>query len=362
MGRVIRGKNDLWTTHPEIAKLLLNEEDGYVLSKESHKKADFRCPECHTIIKDKYVRTVGRYGLRCPNCSDGISYPEKFVSCLLNYLDVEYIGDRTTPWSNGKRYDFYIEDMSLIIETHGIQHYSREKVFSRDNARNESANDAYKRDLAFDNGVKHYVELDCRNSDFNYIKESILNSDLSTLFDLNDVDWNQVGANALKSKVLDVCELYNSGVKSTIKISEMLKLDITTVRDYLGRCADVGLCDYSKDRHKKIICVDTGEVYPSLQSVGEAGFNMSQVSECCHGKAMTCGGYNWCFYEEYYPDTYVMKKPSVDNAPKRVLCIETGKIYEKLTQVKEDGFSVSAVSGVCHGKLQHHKKRHFKYI
>ena len=362
MGRVVKGKNDLWTTHPEIAKLLLNKDDGYTLSKESHKKADFKCPNCGIVIRNKIVRSVGQYGLKCPNCSDGISYPEKFVSCLLDFLKVSYVRDTAVHWSGDKRYDFYIEDMSLIIETHGAQHYSLEKAFNKDNARDEIDNDAYKKKLALDNGIKNYVELDCRNSDFNYIKNSILNSKLTSMFDFDNVDWNQVGQNSLKSKVLEVCNVYNSGIKSTIKIANMLNLHITTVRDYLGRCADVGLCDYSPDRHKQIICVDTGEIYPSLQAVGDAGFNMSQVSECCHGTAKTCGGYNWCFYDEYNPDTYVMKKPKIDNAPKRVLCVETGDIYESLTLVAEDGFSPSAVSRVCRGELQHHKKFHFEYI
>lgn len=362
MGRVVKGKNDLWTTHPEIAKLLLNKDDGYTLSKESHKKADFKCPNCGIVIRNKIVRSVGQYGMKCPNCSDGISYPEKFVSCLLDFLKVSYVRDTAVPWSGDKRYDFYIEDMSLIIETHGAQHYSLEKAFNKDNARDEIDNDAYKKKLALDNGIKNYVELDCRNSDFNYIKNSILNSKLTSMFDFDNVDWNQVGQNSLKSKVLEVCNVYNSGIKSTIKIANMLNLHITTVRDYLGRCADVGLCDYSPDRHKQIICVDTGEIYPSLQAVGDAGFNMSQVSECCHGTAKTCGGYNWCFYDEYNPDTYVMKKPKIDNAPKRVLCVETGDIYESLTLVAEDGFSPSAVSRVCRGELQHHKKFHFEYI
>lgn len=362
MGRVVKGKNDLWTTHPEIAKLLLNKDDGYTLSKESHKKADFKCPNCGIVIRNKIVRSVGQYGLKCPNCSDGISYPEKFVSCLLDFLKVSYVRATAVPWSGDKRYDFYIEDMSLIIETHGAQHYSLEKAFNKDNARDEIDNDAYKKKLALDNGIKNYVELDCRNSDFNYIKNSILNSKLTSMFDFDNVDWNQVGQNSLKSKVLEVCNVYNSGIKSTIKIANMLNLHITTVRDYLGRCADVGLCDYSPDRHKQIICVDTGEIYPSLQVVGDAGFNMSQVSECCHGTAKTCGGYNWCFYDEYNPDTYVMKKPKIDNAPKRVLCVETGDIYESLTLVAEDGFSPSAVSRVCRGELQHHKKFHFEYI
>lgn len=363
MAKVVKGKTDLWTTSPQIAQLLLNPEDGYKLSLESHKKADFLCPNCNTII-NKVVRSINRHGFKCPCCSDGISYPEKFVSNLFNQLGVRFLQDTSLPWSDGKRYDFYVKDMSLIIEAHGMQHYSEEAMFSKANGRSEKDNDEYKMEIALNNGIKHYVVLDCRYSDFDYIKRSVLDSELNTLYDLSFVDWNILKIDCFKSKVIEACDLYNSGIKNTSKIAEALKLDRTTVIEYLLRSASAGMCDYTTDRRKKIICVDTGKVYDSLKSVKDDGFNTSQVSECCNGNggAKTAGGYNWCFYDEYNPDTYVMKKPSNDNTPKRVLCIETGKVYERLSYVTEDGYASSAVSQVCNGKLKMHKGLHFKFI
>ena len=49
MARVVKGKTDLWTTNPDVACLLANPEEGYELSAHSHKKANFLCPNCHTI-------------------------------------------------------------------------------------------------------------------------------------------------------------------------------------------------------------------------------------------------------------------------------------------------------------------------
>ena len=43
-----KGINDLWTTCPEVAQLLLNPEDGYKLTKSSGKHVDFKCPNCGT--------------------------------------------------------------------------------------------------------------------------------------------------------------------------------------------------------------------------------------------------------------------------------------------------------------------------
>lgn len=363
MARVVKGKTDLWTTSPQIAKLLLNHDDGYNLSLDSHKKADFACPYCNTVI-NRIVRSIYRYGFSCPCCSDGISYPEKFISNLLKQLNVNFKHEISFGWSNGKRYDFYIENKSLIIEAHGMQHYRDGDSFYKGNNRSQNLNDEYKEIAAINNGIIHYIQLDCRYSDFDYIKYSVINSKLSDIYDLSLINWDQLKTRCLKSKVIEVCELYNSGVKSTEEISNLLDLHITTVVDYLQRCANAGLCDYLSGGHKRVICVDTGKIYDGLEFVKDDGFNVSQVSECCNNakRAKTAGGYNWCFYDDYDPNTYVMKTSKYNNNPKKVLCVELNKIYDKLLLVKEDGFLPSAVSKVCNGKSSTHKKYHFEFV
>lgn len=361
MAKIVRGKNDLWTTHPDIASMLVNPEDGHNLSAHTHKKSDFICPNCNTINYNRVVRNVVNRGFNCCCCSDGISYPERFVYHLLKQLNVSFLRDTTLSWSGMKRYDFYVEDKSLIIETHGIQHYLEQVQFNRNNAKSEKDNDKIKKEMAITNGIMNYIELDCRYSNFSYIKDSVLNSDLVSIYDLSSVDWNAIEIDSMKSNVIRACELYNSGIKSTPQISKLLNLDLSTVIDYLKRCADAGLCNYTTDRHKKIICVDKEKIYDSLEAVGLDGFNTSQVSACCNGKANTAGGYNWCFYDEYDKDAYVMK-PVNKNTVKQVLWIETGKIYEKLSFVKEDGFSSYSVGAVCRGEQESYKGYHFKYV
>lgn len=365
MAKVVKGKTDLWTTAPHFANLLLYPEHGYNLSLESHKKDYFICPNCGEKIY-RIVRSVTKYGLRCPICSDGISYPEKFVANLLKQLEINYIHDNPLEWSNNKRYDFYIEELSLIIEAHGGQHYLEKKFFNNNHNYTEKENDKYKKELAIQNGIRHYVELDCRYSDFKYIKKSVLNSKLNEFFDLSLVDWNLLSKDCLKSKVIEVCESYNSGINNIGKLSELFGLDNSTIIDYLKRCNEVGLCEYTTNplHERAIICVDTGKIYDTLKYVALDGFNMSQVCECCNNKegVYTAGGYNWCFLDEYNPETYIMKTPTIDVSIKRVLWVETGKVYEKLTCCKEDGFNPSAVSAICNGKREKHKGQHFKFV
>lgn len=369
MPKAVLGETDVWTTSPSIATLFEDKELPYTVTKGSHKKAWFICPNCGNRVYD-VIRKVSARGVRCPVCSDGISYGEKFISNLLNQIGVSFIHDKTLSWSDNKRYDFYIEDMSIIIEAHGRQHYDA-KMYDI-TCSEEHDNDEYKRRLAFDNGIIEYIEIDCYWSDFEYIKSSVLNSRLNDIFDLSKINWDTIFNNCSSSRMMQCCDMWNSGVRSVDKIATYFGYDNDTVRGYLKQCHAIGICDYTPNCHrevpdsayKKVICVDTQIVYPSLKAVGEAGFNVTQVSNCCNNKphVNTSGGYNWCFYDEYDHDTYVMKKYDERGIPRRVLCIETGKIYDRLVDTEQDGFTKSRVSLVCNGKAPHHKGFHFKFV
>lgn len=373
MPRAIKGKTDLWTTRPDVASMLVDDELGYNVTSGTHKKADFICPDCGSIIKDKYIRKVCSDGLKCPVCYDGISYPERLLYNIFINIGITPIKDKVLPWSNNKRYDFYIEEYSTICETHGLQHYSAKASFSCGNHRDEYHNDVYKRNLAIENGIEHYIELDCRKSDFDYIYNSIMNSEMPNIFNLDDVDWDCVKIHSLKSLLIEACELYNSKIYSISDIAYKLGLYDGTVVDYLRKGTKAGLCNYQEIRHyrddntwykKDMICVDTQKIYHGLDEVAADGYNPSQVSALCnhHPHINTVGGHNWCFLDEYDPETFVMKQCDERGIPKRVLCEETNKIYEKLIDTKQDGFNPSCVSQVCNGNASHHRHKHFRFI
>lgn len=365
MSRVNKGKTDLWTTRPDVAYMLVDKELGYIVMQGSHKSSDFVCPNCGTIVKNRVISTVCKNGLRCPFCYDGISYPEKFMSCVFNELGIVPVRDSGMPWSGKKRYDFYIEELSLIVETHGLQHYSKRHEFHTSNNRDEQSNDEYKRNLAFKNGIEHYVELDCRLSDFDFIKNSVMNSKLVDLLDIDSINWDNVKIGSLKSLMIEACNIYNSGVFSASQIAQILKIDKSTSLDYLHKGTEIGLCNYIPYSNRRdMICVDTQKIYHSLDEVAADGYNKSQVSALCnhYPHINTVGGHNWCFLDEYDPETFVMKQCDERGIPKRVLCEETNKIYEKLIDTKKDGFNPSCVSQVCNGNASHHRHKHFRFI
>lgn len=47
---------------------------------------------------------------------------------------------------------------------------------------------------------------------------------------------------------------------------------------------------------KKILCVETGEVFDSVRDAGrKTGINSSHISKVCNGKLKTTGGFHWTF-------------------------------------------------------------------
>ena len=314
--KVLRGFNDFNTTHPHLTKYLSNKDDGYLYTYGSSAKVKCKCPVCG-YEKEYSFGELTNHGFYCDICSDTTSYPEKFVMGLLNQLKVQYIHDKPISWSKGKRYDFYISSLSLIIETHGDQHYSDRRSkngYKRFRSfEEEKFNDGYKRMLAFDNDIKYYIELDCRKSDFDYIKQSILDSELINIFDLSNIDWKSCDSydgNVFNS----VLELWNNGYDTALSIGKELGIKGDIVGRYLKSAKLLGLCDYDpvleskvktpeklkKILSKKVICLETKIVYDSTMDIQrKLGYLSPAISACCRGKTHTSYGYHWMFYDDY---------------------------------------------------------------
>ena len=122
---IVIGENDMWTTNPDLARQLLNPEDGFKHSQGSNFRVDWKCMECDKIHFNKVIKRVKNEGLNCDICSHTVKFPERVMIAVLSQLDIEFIHDKPFKWSNHKRYDFYLPDYNTIIETHGGQHYDR---------------------------------------------------------------------------------------------------------------------------------------------------------------------------------------------------------------------------------------------
>lgn len=224
--KLLVGFSDMWTTNPKLASMLANPDDGYKYTDGSDHKVDWKCPDCYYIIQGKPISFSKHSGVSCPRCSDGVSYPEKLMIALLKELGIFFVYDNTTKWSCDKRYDFYIPSLNMIIEVHGIQHY--EQCFEYYGGRTleeEQENDCFKHETAMKNGIENYIVIDARYSKLKYVKNSILESDLNKLFNLNNIDWDSINLEAQKSRNIEILNLWEKGmnvkdISKTIKISQ----------------------------------------------------------------------------------------------------------------------------------------------
>lgn len=294
---VFVGETDMWTTNPEMAMMLNNPDDGYKYFAGGSQEVDWICPNCGCIVAQR-INQVRMFGLSCKNCSDGMSFAEKFLYSMFKQFECDFVYNKSTEWSDGKLYDFYIPSMNLIVEAHGIQHYEESfRLFSRKSrsVKEEHDNDIYKEYLALEHGIENYIQLDCRYSTLDYIKNSILDSKLNILFDLSVVDWEECLRFTMVSTTTMCCNLWNSGMKNTNKIADKLSLNIVSVIAKLKQCADAGMCDYKPnyEKCKSVMCNETKKIYTKLRDVEKDGYNPTNVSRCCRGLRKTAGGLHW---------------------------------------------------------------------
>ena len=311
--KVLIGYNDIWTTNQKLAILLLNPDDGFKYTEHSNKKVDFKCPDCGNVLKNKIINDISRRGISCSKCGDGIPYPEKFIYNLLRQLNItnEHIKTQlsktTFKWCNDYKYDNYISEINCIIETHGMQHYKESTGNWTFSLKDIQENDKQKEQLAKENGIENYIVLDCRESNLEWIKNSIMNSLLPSLlnFKEEDIDWLKCHEYACNSLVKIACDHWNNGIKNINNITNIINLHRDTIRKYLKQGAELGWCDYDpkKEFKKKLqdniirstkvtskMVIETGQIFKSISEAAKIVLNGSNhISSCCRGIRNTCG-------------------------------------------------------------------------
>lgn len=257
---VVPGINDVATTNPECVKFFqggIEEAKQYVAGSSA--RIYPTCPDCKTVkSKSVVVKTMcSTMSIGCP-CSDKNSYPQKFVNEFLRQLGVNFVTEKTFEWSSGKRYDFYIPSYEIVIEVHGGQHYKESKFFKDKSFKQQVKNDLFKRDIAQKNGL-NYIEIDARKSTLNHIKNSILNSELSVIFNTSNIDWKMCLERASSNLIKVVSDLKkNNPNMTTAQIGNIVGRDVSTISDYLKIGNDLGWCKYSPTDEIKRICAENG--------------------------------------------------------------------------------------------------------
>lgn len=314
-------KNKIIDMAPFLIQYLVDENDAYKYSYCHNGKILMRCPICgHREYK--HVNAVYRCGFSCPICSDGVSAPNKIMYNILQQLCVKCIREVNKTdgyeWMQRFSYDFYcrLNNMDLLIEMDGGFH----------NLQRQKEKDIIKDKLAKDNNFK-LIRIDCDyiNVDVvDFVKESIVKSELAQLLPIDKVDWQQCRIAAAKNLMLKACELWENDGLGTVQIAERIGVHKATVAEYLKRGHKANLClsyntheSYKRGtdhiikciaaiKNDEVVCVFRGKQEIEEKSVLRLGvwFRHNCVYEVCNGKAKTHRGFKFKYitreeYEQY---------------------------------------------------------------
>ena len=308
---VIKGINDIATTHPHLVKYFVNIEDAYTHTYNSDNYIYAKCIDCGNK-KRMRISNLHNKGFNCSACGDGFSYPNKFMFNLLQQLGVKFINEYSPSWINKKRYDFYIPSKKLIIEMDGGFH-NKDNNLSGQTAKQSKQIDNYKDKLAEQHDLK-VVRIDCDYYDityrFDFIKNNIINSKLNEIFNLNNINWEKCNKCSNNNIMKNVCNLYNNN-KSISEINRLTNISVSCIRSYLKRGEKLNICNYKpkKIETRKIDVYDKNEVYIGTyknasyierNSIDLFGikFTRCNIINVCKGKAKEHKGYIFKFSDK----------------------------------------------------------------
>jgi len=299
--KVIKEINSIWKTHFSLVKYFKNIEDSYKYTYGNRNKIWLKCPNCG----QEYERVINSFikkGFVCPNCGDGISYPNKFAFNLLNQSNINFTPEYSPNWIKPKRYDFYfkLNNKEYILEMDGGIGHGKGNYKNNMTAEESQEIDDYKDKLAKEHDVE-VIRIDCdycHNDRFQYIKNNILkNETINELFDLNSIDWIKIEEFCLSSRIKEACTLWNSGISSTIQIGIIMNLSSVTISRYLKKGRNVKWCEYDENKQREkgllsgrnrglpVICINNKNTFPSAKNAYETvGISRTGITNCCRGK------------------------------------------------------------------------------
>lgn len=319
-------RNASQITVPHINSIVSNNETkwmipyfqgGYDEAKKytphSNEQKYFVCPDCGRI-KDKKIsinRLCTQKYLSCI-CGDGISYPNKYGFELFNNQVKNQIKnfrrEYQPDWAKPYYYDFYFEKdgTKYICEFDGGLGHGKEVHSSSNKTLEDTIEiDKFKEELARKHRIT-LIRIDTSISDSYFISLNILNSKLSEILDLSDVDFSECDKFACKNLIKTICLDYEN---SNLHIEELAKkyhLSYQTIFSYIKHGKNIGWCarKYTSPRRitKKVRMVFNDgrcEIFESAAKLSRISYEKfgvklykEGINAVCNGRSKSCRGYN----------------------------------------------------------------------
>jgi len=245
--------NSIYKTDPWMVKYFQDPEDAKLYSKQSSKKIYFKCPDCGRIKNNKLSisNLYTSLGFRCP-CGDGMSYPNKFMYFMLEQLNKKFIKEYSPKWASiifdneikQFQYDFYfkLNDKKYIIEMDGGFH---KREYKGGQKLEDTIFFDYEKDRLAKEDDHILIRIDCERSEFNLIKNNVINSNLYNLLKLENFDWNKLKTDTMTNLAKSICEYYSSHENLfTTDLAEVFHISRSIIVGYLKTGTELGWCNY----------------------------------------------------------------------------------------------------------------------
>lgn len=105
----------------------------------------------------------------------------------------------------------------------------------------------------------------------------------------------------------------------------------------------------------KVICIETNEIFNSVKEIEEKlNLCAKEIRRVCVGNREKAYGMHWKYINPK------KRKKAIYKNSKKVLCVETNKIYSSITEAERDT-KIMHIREVCNGKLKSAGKLHWKF-
>lgn len=287
-GHRICEDNSLWSVKSIRGNIINIEQAKTEFTKYSNKPTLFKCSTngCENT-KTMKVFKLTLDGYSCTTCSTNTSYPEKFFTAYLTNKNIKYEYQVRYDDLEGYIFDYKIvlNDVTFLVEVHGRQHYLKE-----DNGYYKvekiQKSDSVKRQYAKENNI-NYIELDCRESDFNFIKKQINNNKhLPNIKKEDEKDIIELIEMSSKYNIQEIIRLYEVEKWNTTRIGKKYNTSYNTINRILKQ-NNIEL----RDGKLMVKCIETGIIYESLTKAGKSikQRDGGHVSQCCRGERNYAG-------------------------------------------------------------------------
>lgn len=119
-----------------------------------------------------------------------------------------------------------------------------------------------------------------------------------------------------------------------------------------------------ESNNKKVICLNTNEVFDSIKSAANK-YNISSasISRCCRMISNSIKNMNWMYYEDYIKNGIKIKDNKTNINNKNVICFETKEIYNSIKEAGEKtNTSISSIGKCCNYKQKTANGFHWFFV